>query len=56
MNDAQLYPKSAGFSGFYFVIGADALEAILNPKYYSVSIYDVFEGFWRMRDSFLCGE
>ena len=46
MNDAQLYlEKARAFQGFYFVIGADALEAILNPKYYSVSIYDVLRGF-----------
>lgn len=46
MNDTQLYlEKARAFQGFDFVIGADALEAILDPKYYSVSIDDVLRGF-----------
>lgn len=46
INDTQLYlEKARAFQGFDFVIGADALEAILDAKYYSVSVDDVLRGF-----------
>lgn len=46
MNDTQLYlEKARAFQGFDFVIGADALETILDAKYYSVSVDEVLKKF-----------
>lgn len=53
INDAQLYlEKARAFQGFDFVIGADALEAIFDAKYYSVSVDEVLKRFGECRTHF----